>query len=116
MNRKAEYQAYLNSPEWKLVRSLVLKRDGKRCIKCHTRKKLTVHHIKYPDKLGTEPLDYMQTLCKRCHSETHGFNGGAKSPKKLKRKLAGDSNYARRIRRSSPVKIFSKAEISAISL
>lgn len=73
---KADYMAYVNSPEWKEKRKLVLKRDGYCCRKCSASYKngatLQVHHLTY-ERFKNEDLADLITLCVECHKETHGI-------------------------------------------
>lgn len=65
-----KYRDYLETPEWKEKRLLVLARDGYRCMVCTAKKFLDVHHKTY-DRLFKEPLEDLVTLCRRCHSKFH---------------------------------------------
>jgi len=69
------YQRYMKSPEWKAKRKIVLKRDSYTCQKCGVRsyKGLHVHHIRYPEVLGTEPDEWLITLCPICHRAAHRY-------------------------------------------
>lgn len=121
MTRREEYEAYLKSEAWKSIRRLAIKRDGGQCTKCKSKKCLHVHHLKYPEHLGTEPLEYLQTLCEDCHNVLHGGSPRKASKrekqenKRKKRaknkKLKNDIDLQKRIRKSSIVRILSKEEI-----
>lgn len=97
MNRREEYKEYLKSNTWKEKRRKVLKRDRYRCKgkNCKAKSKLSVHHKKYPEEFGKEPLTYLVTLCNSCHFYVH----------KLERtkniSLEEASNYILRIGRFS---------------
>lgn len=120
MTTKAEYQIYLKSAAWKEKRVLVLNRDDNRCVKCNSLDALVVHHTKYPEILGTEQLEDMQTLCCDCHNVLHGGNPrkhkGNKALKEANRnrrmRIKHNPLFAKTVRRSSPVKIYSQAEIA----
>jgi len=72
-----EYRQFIKSPEWEVIRSLVLKRDGHKCVKCghkgSFKNALTVNHLVYPPHgspmsafIG-QPIAQLETLCWRCH-------------------------------------------------
>ena len=71
MNTYNSYAEYLASPEWQKLRKAVLLRDGFKCQKCGSAKNVVVHHIHYPEVLGTESQDDLITLCDKCHEEVH---------------------------------------------
>lgn len=52
----------------KKKRNRIKKRDGK-CLKCGSKKKLTIDHIKPLSKGGTWNNDNLQTLCSKCNGE-----------------------------------------------
>jgi len=124
MPTKAEYQVYLKSPAWKVIRASVLARDNYRCVKCNDGCSLVVHHTKYPETLGTEPLEYMQTLCADCHNVLHGGSPRKrktnpslkKANKKRRDRMKQNPHFAKTVRLSSPVKAFSPAEIAAYTI
>jgi len=71
----AEYNRYLRSWWWRgLVRPLRLWLDGGRCITCHSRKRLQVHHASYLHRgdwrFWLEVADCI-TLCNHCHAGVH---------------------------------------------
>lgn len=68
-----DYEAYIQSPHWRAVRGLALKRDGYRCTRCAGRYSLQVHHLTYKH-LGHEErhLEDLRTLCRTCHRRAHG--------------------------------------------
>lgn len=72
------YTEYIGSSVWRAIRREVIIRDGC-CLKCKSTKRLVVHHLSYPDVLGEEDLDTLQTLCEDCHNILHGG-----SPRKVK--------------------------------
>ena len=70
MSKKRDY----NDPIYRKFRQNVLKRDGKKCKMCRSRRKLVVHHIK---KWGSHPglrysINNGITLCKSCHQKIKG--------------------------------------------
>ena len=54
-------------------------RDGWKCRKCKTEKKLQVHHIKSRSEGGSDKLSNLMTLCEDCHEKHH--QEGMKLPK-----------------------------------
>jgi hypothetical protein len=61
------YQEYLLSDTWKALRDRALVRAAHRCQLCNSDKRLEVHHRCYTQPLGTEPIDDLTVLCRRCH-------------------------------------------------
>lgn len=47
---------------------VVKARDGYKCTRCHTRKNITVHHLKPRELGGTNELRNLVTLCYGCHN------------------------------------------------
>jgi hypothetical protein len=64
--RRAFYESYLLSPEWKARRTLVLARDAHLCQACRVNRATQVHHLSYAH-LGREPLFELVSVCKPCH-------------------------------------------------
>ena len=85
---KAEYQAYLKSPEWKEMRARILKRDGYACLACGSKDHLQVHHRTY-NRVGAEIEIDLRTLCGRCHESIHAIvsHRKTKHPDKSLRKV-----------------------------
>lgn len=50
------------------VRWQVIERDSRRCRRCDTRKRLTVHHVTPRDWGGTDDPSNLLTLCDPCHN------------------------------------------------
>lgn len=62
---------YLRSKEWQRKRYVVLKRDNWTCVSCGM-PATEVHHKRYAKfNIGKEPIDWLVSLCKKCHSEKH---------------------------------------------
>jgi transcription initiation factor TFIIIB Brf1 subunit/transcription initiation factor TFIIB len=62
---------YLKSDDWKRKRSLVLKRDGQRCVFCGAPAS-QVHHKRYaPQNIGREPIEWLVSVCDACHNRQH---------------------------------------------
>ena len=71
-NRRDYYRNdYLKSEAWKRKRYVVLKRDNWRCVYCGARA-TQVHHEKYAkNNIGSEPIDWLVSICKTCHDAQH---------------------------------------------
>ena len=73
---------YLRTKRWKSLRMEILERDGFACVKCGSRGRLEVDHIKpvrdRPD-LAYDPAN-LQTLCPRCHTAKTRIECGHKPP------------------------------------
>lgn len=71
LSRREKYNnVYLNSPEWKRKRYLVMKRDNWTFQKCQS-KATEVHHLKYARNISKEPLDWLIAICNNCHRNIH---------------------------------------------
>lgn len=68
--RKQEYEKYLRSATWQLIRRRVLARENFVCQGCK-QQATVVHHIRYPAKLGKEKLEWLYALCAPCHEKIH---------------------------------------------
>jgi hypothetical protein len=66
----ANYAAYLRSKHWRTTRAAALERDGHKCKRCRSEKRLNVHH-RYYAVLGAERLSSLETLCEDCHKKAH---------------------------------------------
>lgn len=65
------YQAYLLTNHWGRFRRRAIAHYGGRCERCSAERRLEVHHLRYPT-LGTETMDDVRVLCRRCHDARHG--------------------------------------------
>ena len=62
---------YLKSEAWKRKRFVVLKRDNWRCVYCGERA-TQVHHTRYAKRnIGKEPIEWLVSICKKCHESIH---------------------------------------------
>ena len=61
---------YLKSDAWQRKRHVVFKRDNWRCVYCGDRA-TQVHHLKYARNIGTEPIDWLVSVCHTCHNSKH---------------------------------------------
>lgn len=68
--RKVKRRSYKISPK---VREAVYDRDGNRCVKCGTTKKLTLDHIVPRSKGGSNKPDNLQTMCRPCNNAKGDF-------------------------------------------
>lgn len=64
------YADYIASGYWRSVRERVLERDKRRCTVCRSPSQLAVHHDRY-DFIGKERLEFLKTICSRCHRKIH---------------------------------------------
>lgn len=75
-----EYQIYLNSNKWQVIRRKVLNRAKHRCELCKKAQATQVHHKTY-DRIFCERLSDLQAVCGRCHMEIHGIEDEPKRPR-----------------------------------
>lgn len=68
--RREIYEAYLETPQWRRLRLLVIARDGGHCAICKCSDLLHVHHLHYRT-FGNETGEELVTLCKPCHRDEH---------------------------------------------
>ena len=75
-SRREEYKKYLKSRRWKKIRAIVRKRDRYKCIRCHSQKRLQVHHKSYVNLGGSirKEIGDCITLCNSCHRKAHGLD------------------------------------------
>jgi 5-methylcytosine-specific restriction endonuclease McrA len=83
--KRARYQAYINSPEWKAKRRMAIKAAGHQCQRwvtvegvtwrCRETTHLQVHHVTYSRFGGAELLEDLLVLCKDCHRAHHALEG-----------------------------------------
>jgi hypothetical protein len=64
------YVLYLRSPIWRLRRRLWILQVRGRCERCHSRRRLTIHHRSY-HRLGHERRGDVAVLCWACHRREH---------------------------------------------
>ena len=64
------YNQYLQTPEWKRKRELVLLRAQGICEGCREAEATVVHHLNY-DYVGDEFLFQLVALCRPCHDRCH---------------------------------------------
>ena len=74
------YEAYLKSPVWAEKRRLVLLDGNRKCIGCHTRAGLQVHHKTYTlENLIWDSRVGMVVVCWRCHEKAEFLSDGSKA-------------------------------------
>ncbi len=64
------YKEYLDSEDWKKLKSKIIKRDGGVCQGCFESRPLDVHHLTY-DRIGEELGTDLVSLCRYCHDKIH---------------------------------------------
>ena len=95
-----EYIEYLMSDTWQNLRSQRLKIDHYKCQRCGRPFDLQVHHLFYPDELGTEdPYRDLITLCDTCHElvehEKHEFKNSRYMEREAQRKKEEEERQRR---------------------
>ncbi len=68
-----QYNRYLSTSEWQVVRGRILNRDNYTCQVCLSRPAGEVHHLSY-DRVGQELDSDLTSVCKECHRELHPNN------------------------------------------
>jgi 5-methylcytosine-specific restriction endonuclease McrA len=69
-----EYEAYLQSPQWRAVRAKVMKRADGLCEGCGALRPTQVHHLSYDHKFN-EFLFELVAVCDQCHERLHRETG-----------------------------------------
>lgn len=62
-----DYQRYLASRPWALLKEQVRERSGGFCEHCHAAPHQDTHHLTY-ERLGNESLSDLMALCRDCHA------------------------------------------------
>lgn len=70
--RKDRYEKFMQSDEWREIRTQRLDISGHRCDECGSTEELHVHHLAYKRFGGDELMTDLKVLCKPCHKKTHG--------------------------------------------
>lgn len=68
---KRLYLTYLESGHWKSLRRQAFERDGFKCARCGSTKRLQGHHRTYRKDLRSCTVDDIETICETCHSKHH---------------------------------------------
>lgn len=74
MTKEINYKDYMQSQEWKNIRTDKLWQANFRCERCGydgTGESIDVHHKTY-ERLGNERLSDLEVLCRTCHRLEHG--------------------------------------------
>lgn len=66
-----DYQRYLASREWAVLKEQVKERNEGWCEHCHAAKHQDTHHLTY-ERIGNEQLDDLMGLCRPCHEWVSG--------------------------------------------
>ncbi len=69
-SKRAAHAEYLNSPQWRSLRRLVLARSNGKCEGCATGIPTQVHHLTY-ENWGNEFLWELVAVCEECHGRAH---------------------------------------------
>jgi 5-methylcytosine-specific restriction endonuclease McrA len=72
--RRAWYDAYLTSPEWRARREKVMRRANGVCEGCLASRAVHVHHLTYAH-VGRELLFELVAVCESCHELAHNNAG-----------------------------------------
>jgi len=70
--RRAFYESYLQSADWREKRLMVIRRENGLCQGCRKEQITQVHHRNY-DRLGDELLTDLYGYCETCHKKSHGL-------------------------------------------
>ena len=71
-SQTTEYDRYLCSRHWRILRLAVMVAANGRCNRCDGAA-TEVHHIVY-ERIGTELLTDLEPICCTCHGKIHGRN------------------------------------------
>jgi hypothetical protein len=69
--KPAEYQRYLASREWAVLKEAVRQRSKGVCERCHFNKHEQTHHLTY-ERIGREVIDDLLGVCSICHEYLSG--------------------------------------------
>ena len=69
--KTSDYQRYLASREWAVLREKVRERSGNRCEHCFNASQQAVHHLTY-ERLNHEDLADLLAVCNECHEFLSG--------------------------------------------
>lgn len=69
--RKAAYDAYMNSEEWRQLKIQIIKERGRRCERCGALPPIIyLHHLTYK-RFGHEWRQDLILVCFECHAKEH---------------------------------------------
>lgn len=89
-----QYQAYLESDEWKNKRIQLFILRGNKCEKCGSSKHIQVHHKTYK-RIFNEKLSDLMVVCGDCHQKIHGITQTSKKKRPTKKKT-GNKTMSRK--------------------
>ena len=69
-SRFYNYDKYLQSKEWKIIRDKVIQRDNGICLHCNTNPAQEVHHKHYKT-IYKENISDLESVCTDCHRAIH---------------------------------------------
>lgn len=75
-HRFVDYQEYLKSSKWQVLRQMVFDRCGGICEACKANAMTATHHITYRN-LGDEKPWQLLGVCELCHDTIHGIGRSA---------------------------------------
>lgn len=65
------YFEYLKSDHWRNLKLSAFNKYGRFCNFCGNRKRIEVHHLRYPNPLESATEEDVVPLCERCHKSAH---------------------------------------------
>lgn len=89
--RQKAYRAYLKTDHWKDLRAEAVHRDGEKCCRCGSRRRIQVHHKCYRGRYEDSLLEDLETVCRECHRKEHGI--GPSEFHQQAHKLMREMNY-----------------------
>lgn len=72
-DRNLRWIEYRGSIKWLRLKVAALKRANNICEECGAKKRLEMHHLKYPQDPDKDSLENVKILCHNCHREEGGF-------------------------------------------
>ncbi len=77
-----KYDTYIKSKYWTARKNLFYQKFGRKCFKCGSSNKMSLHHLRYDNNLfGYEPDEDLVGLCWSCHEKFHQLYGVTKDSK-----------------------------------
>lgn len=102
--KKAEYEEYIHSEEWQLIRIKAFEKYGRKCCHCGSEEKLHVHHNTYVH-FKNENLSELRILCETCHMALHERINNISAKRKVKKTLAKINKQNRKKKKKEKQKI-----------
>lgn len=91
--QKQQYLQYLKSEHWQTLRRAAFERDGYKCIRCRSPRRIGGHHKRYRADLNSCTVDDIETLCWRCHRGWHAEKKRLRREARAARKARHASQY-----------------------